>query len=83
MRKFAMPNEKIPFELDKLFDSIETMIDAQDDIWHEEQLENHRAVQLLKENVYRPTKKEAKRAFESAVKEIVREMFRNRLDIRL
>jgi hypothetical protein len=73
-----MPNEKIPFELDKLFDSIEKMIDTQDDIWHEEQLENYRAVQILKDDVYRPTKAEAKRAFETAVKEIVKEMFRNR-----
>jgi hypothetical protein len=78
-----MVNKNVEFELDKLFDSIETMIDAQDDIWHEEQLENHRAVQQLKENLYTPTKKEAKRAFDSAVKEIVKEMFKNRLNIRL
>ena len=78
-----MPNEKIDFEIDILFDNIEKMIDAQDDMWEEEKYSNYREVIKIKEERYIPAKKEARIAFEKSVKEIVREMFRNRIKSRL
>jgi|APCry1669189567_1035234.scaffolds.fasta_scaffold52291_2 HEPN domain-containing protein len=73
-----MTKDNIDLELDNLFNAIEKMIDIQDVISYEEQHENRAAAYDIKVKHHTPAKKEAQQAFQSAVKEIVRKMFKNR-----
>lgn len=59
--------------IDTLLDSIEQMIDAQDDIWNEEYHCNYREVRQIKEDRYLPAKERARSALRAMVTEIVRE----------
>jgi len=78
-----MPSKDVGIEIDKLFENIEKMIDIQDVISYEEQHENRATAYDIKVKYYTPAKEEAKQAFEAAVKEIVKEMFRNRISHKL
>lgn len=67
--------------LDKFFHQLENMIDAQDDMWIEEQNSNIKWRDKIKQDRYEPAKKAAREAFEQAVVEVVKQMFKNRKDI--
>lgn len=67
--------------LDKFFDQLENMIDAQDDMWIEEQNSNIKWRDKIKAERYEPAKAAARLAFEQAVVEVVQKLMRNRKDI--
>lgn len=58
--------------IDELLDSIEKMIDAQDDMWEEEKYSNYRQVIDIRENRYAPAKDAARAALQRAIAETVR-----------
>jgi len=60
--------------LDKFFDQLENMIDAQDDMWIEEQNSNIKWRDKIKAERYEPAKAAARKAFEEAVQQVVRQM---------
>lgn len=65
--------------IDELLKSLEDMIEAKDEMWHEDQYANYREVLKIREDRYNPAKKKARQAIEAVIKETVREMFRNRI----
>jgi len=57
----------------KFLDAVEKMIDAQDDMWHEEQHCNYREVERIRDEVYKPAREAARWYFRQAIREIVKE----------
>jgi hypothetical protein len=56
---------------DKFILSLETMIDAQDEMFEDEKYGNYRQRLHTLENVYLPAKEEMRKAFNEAVKQVV------------
>lgn len=61
--------------IDDLLDSIERMIDAQDDMYEEEKYSNYRQVMEIRKSRYIPAKDAARAALENAIKSIIAENF--------
>jgi len=59
--------------IDDLLDSIERMIDAQDDMWEEEKYANYRELLSIKENRYLPAKQSARDNLRRVITDIVRQ----------
>jgi hypothetical protein len=62
--------------IDRLLDSLEAMIDAQDDMWDEEKYANYRQLHQIKEERYLPAKQAAREALVQAIKNVVQEEIR-------
>jgi len=65
--------------IDDLLDSLERMIDAQDDMWEEEKYSNYREVQSIKEARYIPAKNAAREGLRKVIEEIVRQELKKRV----
>ena len=59
--------------IDDLLDSLERMIDAQDDMWEEEKYSNYREVMSIKESRYIPAKQATRDGLRKVITEIVRQ----------
>ena len=57
--------------IDQLFDHLETMFDAADDMWEEEKYANSRERLKIKGERYEPAKQAARDAFKRAVSDLV------------
>ena len=71
--KITLRSKQMTVHIDRLLDSIEKMIDAQDDMWQEEQNCNYRWKNKIHEEEYLPAKNAAREALREAIIEVVRE----------
>jgi len=65
--------------IDQLFDHLETMFDAADDMWEEEKYANYRERLKIKEERYEPAKQAARDAFSKAVCDLVQAEVRKQI----
>jgi len=59
--------------VDEFLDALEKMIDAQDDMWHEEQHCNYRERERIRDEVYKPARARASECLRQAIREIIEE----------
>jgi len=65
--------------IDQLFDHLETMFDAADDMWEEEKYANYREHLKIKEERYEPAKQAARTAFKVAVSDLIQQEVRKQI----
>jgi len=65
--------------IDQLFDHLETMFDAADDMWEEEKYANYRERLKIKEERYEPAKQAASTAFKVAVSDLIQQEVRKQI----
>jgi AMMECR1 domain-containing protein len=60
-------------QIDELLNSLEKMIDAQDDMWEEEKYSNYRYREKIYREQYLPARADVKEALRLVIVEVVRE----------
>jgi len=65
--------------IDTLFDNLENMFDAADDMWEEEKYANYRERLKIKEERYEPAKQAARDAFKVAVSDLIQQEVRKQI----